>query len=297
MLAAVLKFAIREEMVFFREKGKVLMRFISINFFKNPVLFMICGAIAGFVLAYLIFFFEELPGIEGSALVPVPGAEATKGILNKQPHFFTWIMLFIIHSGLAVSLGLAAYQTLRLHIEPKFPLKKGEVIVSIILVLAMVFVSSCSYIFLFNAGNYFTWPKLPLNHMWAKVILLLAISILSASIGVLGLIFIGCYCRKLVSAPISEDSIEIYNQLKDLIERFLLIIGLILSVGIVTVYFFHAAVMSLKQDNQMGPHGVAIFGLLFTIFIAISFIPTRLLLLEYGKKQTGFADSGFCRYD
>jgi hypothetical protein len=251
---------------------------------QNPVLLMICGALIGFVLAYLIFFFEELPGVPGPSFSPQGNIKDTKGILTYHPKLFTWIMLFIIHTGMATALGLGAFQMLKLNILSKFTLKPFEITVSAVLVGAMILVSSASYILPFESGNYYHWPRLPLNNLWFKVILLLAISIFSAGLGVLGLIFIGCYCRKLILEQLPENAIELYNELKDYMERLLLIVGLILSVGVVTVYFFNAAIAEQNGPAQFGAHGVAIFGLLFTVFIAVSFIPTRILLADLGKK-------------
>ncbi len=81
-----------------------------------------------------------------------------------------------------------------------------------------------------------------------------------------------------------DNALEIYGKLKVQSERFLLITGSILSVGIVTVFFFHAALDELKHSELFPVQGVVLFGLLFTIFIAISFFPTRVLIIDVGRK-------------
>ena len=269
--------------------------------YKNPVLFMITGAIFGFISALLIFFFENIPGMGGDALKPIeipikiaghPNAVRkieTIGMLNSLPEFFTWIMLFTIHNSIAIALGLAAFQKLKSF--NLLSIGKTEISISLFLVLVMMVISSTSYIIPFDSGKYYNWPVIPLNHQWLKIIILLAISITAAGISVLGLILSACACIKLATEDLANDAVQSYFRLKESIERFLMITGYILSSGMITVYFFMATEKSLNKEKTFDIHSLTLFGLLFTIFIAITFIPCKLLLTDFGRsivnKQLG----------
>ncbi|XHR96168.1 hypothetical protein ACFJIV_05660 [Mucilaginibacter sp. UC70_90] len=275
---------------------------------------MISGFIAGFLTALVIFFFENIIGLSGDALIPLryplktpliitkkiagkitvtkitTTVIGTHAIMNELPEFFTWIMLFTIHTGAAVALGLAAYQKLRKNFNTS-QIDQKEVVISLILVLLMMIISSTSYIVPFNSGGYYHWPAIPLNHMWPKIILLLAISISAAGVSVLGLILSGCACMKLVREEFQENIIERYFELKEAMECFLMITGYILSSGMITVYFFMATEKDLNMAKYFDIHGLTLFGLMFTVFIATTFIPCKLLLSDLGRaiiiKQMG----------
>ena len=251
---------------------------------QNSVLLMISASIIGFLSALLIFFCEDLFG--GNAMIPCPGCHISDvhGVFNAYPNFLTWVLLFVIHTSASVALGAVAFQCVKLKTLKDFSVPRSEITLSFILVLAMMVISSTSYIFPFNLGGYYKWPISPLNHQWLKVILLLAISISAASIAVLGIILTGCAIRQTIARGIDADSVRFYFQLKEDLEKYLLITGYILSSGIVTVYFFMNTQLSMGNGPLLEKHGVALFGLLFSIFIAITFIPTRLLLLDLGKK-------------
>jgi hypothetical protein len=254
------------------------------KFWQNSVLSMITASIIGFLAALLIFFFEDFIG--GNAMLPCPGCHvaSVRGVFNAYPDFLTWVLLFVIHTSAAVALGTVAFQCVRFKTLKEFSVPRSEITLSFILVMVMMIVSSTSYIFPFNLGGYYKWPISPLNHQWFKIVLLLAISISAASIAVLGIILTGCAIRQTLATTIDASTVPVYFQLKEDLEKYLLITGYILSSGIVTVYFFMATQRSMGNGPLLDKHGVALFGLLFTIFIAITFIPTRLLLLELGRK-------------
>jgi hypothetical protein len=247
---------------------------------------MILGAIFGFVIGLSIMFFEDLSFVRGTAMVSCEACKIyeTKGVLNKYPKFFSWIMLFVIHTSATVGLGVAALGRVIERSIKRYSVTRMEVVVSLLLVLMMMVISSTSYVLFFNIGEYYLWPETPLNHQWEKIIILLAISVISASISVLGLILTGCSCIKFGKSPNKLKMINQYFELKEEMEKYLLITGFILSSGIVTAFFLVATEQSIGLSNRFDIHALTMFGLLFTIFIVISFMPCRILLFEFGRR-------------
>lgn len=277
---------------YIQQLGKTSHRLCK-ELYHNTILLMISGSILGFVLALLIFFWENLPFVKGAALVDCQGChlKTTIGIFNQLPDFLTWVLLFTLHTGVSLALGFAAIQKIRVNTLGHFKIGAPEIISSLALVLLMVVISSMSYVIPFNSGKYYDWPRTPLNHQWIKLVLLLAISILSASCAVLGLILIGCIARKHSLPEPTKESIKIYFDLKEQMEVYLMITGYILTSGLITVYFLKETEKALGLSLLLDDHGLALFGLLFTIFIGITFIPCKLSLSEMGRKiasrQTG----------
>lgn len=128
-------------------------------------------------------------------------------------------MLFIIHTGASVAPGFAAVQCIKVKTLKCFALSQHEIIISFSVIFSMILISSLSYIWPFNLGKYYDWPISPLNHQWLKIVILLGISILSASMGVEGMISTSCGVRKLLEAPRNKEDFEIYMDLKEELER------------------------------------------------------------------------------
>ena len=256
------------------------------NMYRNPVLIMIIGSIIGFTFALCVFFFEDSIFINGQALKPchICGIVNMTDIFNKNTMFFTWIMLFVVHTGASLGLGLSALQSVRQTLYLNRSLFENEIYVSLALLIIMVIVSSTSYFLPFQSGHYYTWPETPLNHQWIKIFILHAVGILSASCAALGTILTGCICMKLSAEELPEDIINIYFDMKDQMEKYLMISGYILSSGMITMYFFKRTEEEMHLGYLFNDNALAILGLMFTIFMAVTFIPSKMLLLNLGKK-------------
>lgn len=270
-------------------KAAKTLTFIS----QNTVLLVVIGSIIGFLLAWSIFFFEDLipHKLLGNAFIVCKECNYSEkdlnGILNRHPDFFLWIMLFIIHTGFSLGLGFIAFRDVKVEIlsNPNYKLHRSEIATSIILCCITSVVCSLGYILPFNEGNYYAWAYTPLNHQYLKVSLMLGMDVVSGGYAIHGVILISFVCRKILETDlVGKNMISIYKHLNKSVENLLFISGAILSLGLIPVYYFFQSANSVHKANLYGLPETTIWGLLFTMFIAITFIPSKLILLRLGEK-------------
>jgi hypothetical protein len=267
--------------------------YLLIDFFKqlNPILLAVLATTLGFIIAERVFFIDGCINTDLVNQRVIP-----QQVFNDNPDFLTWVTLFIIHNGIAMALGgFAIYYIITL--TRKFPISRKEIYSVFAIVLCMI-LTSALYVLKYRFSRYYHWPQSPLKNQDIKLLILLSISVICASIGVAGMLITSmCAKKSYRELAIETKTFKKYLRLKKYLDHFSVVAGTIFSSGIITVFYFYQAVNQFDKTvpQKFGLNTVIIFGLIFSLFIACAYIPAKFSMNQIGQriidKATGDPDN------
>ena len=248
------------------------------GFITNPIVLVICGIIFGFLFAEQILFFD------GGINVELCQKMGILDVFTKVPVFLTWITLFIVFTSSSTAIGIISIKNI-IEVSRQYSLSRKNIAAIYVLIMTagtgvFLYILRLKH---FEPAN--RWPASPLKNQDVKLFILFAYNTSMSALGVVGMIIIGMAALCETAKQITANAVTNYFKLIKQLNNLLLMSGFVLSSGVIIIYLFYKVVAALgaKEGVTFNSEPAILFGLLFTLFIAGSYIPVKFLLNEFGR--------------
>ena len=156
------------------------------------------------------------------------------------------------------------------------------------------------FIFLINMFTFrkelldpISMKEFPLSRHQFKMIAITILGFITASFGFTGILTVNLAISNLIEAPILEgepkkfhlDSVKKYLDLRDLLQKVLRIIGILLGLTMLATAALQKAILPFNGEYYLSTQFLFVYGLGFSLYIAIIYIPVLVRLNSIGYEM------------
>jgi hypothetical protein len=205
-------------------------------------------------------------------------ATAESRIFVSKPQFLIWLFLFSSQFAFWAIIASPLFTELK-QLKNHFQANKLEISITFIASLVL----TIAYLYFFAFVHL---PKeLPLAHHRLKVWTLTIPGFLMAFLALSGIWLVYIASRNLGSnSRPDENAITEYLQLRKQLDFFVMIAGILIGMGTLTIGALRHALRSLeKSELVIQPEVILLYGAYFSLLMALVFVPTRVAFQSTGE--------------
>jgi len=255
----------------------------------NSPLYVIISGSLGILITFTLFFynFPDVSDKAGLAFV-------------ARPEYVIWTFLHAILSCVVtvsiIPLWGMLFRFVSDQMETETPETARANIFNLVLsgfILAVIIFAVLGFITSLSSQYFDQSPHIPQN-LYNRFYLIYGYTTLSSLPALLGILSINTAAQKTSTkidllSQTKEELFELRDELlqyRSLLQVYLLIVGIILSMASITGVGYRAIFVGLKADNieNFPVSHALIFGLFFTILLVLVYVPVHLTLTETSRK-------------